>query len=377
MPDLNDLHRAFIASVNLKTAIIYSGQIRAFWDQAKAAREDKENTLATTLADKYIVILKQVQGETFEVLGQVTLSSSTLAHDFGGIEINTEYQVELICEFESKQFACGSSMIFSGQPLMVIEEDAFDAKVFVQSRIPRSWSDMEGHCKSSGGHLVSLDSYDLEQQLARTSTLEDFWCGGNMCKNSPAPAHSMWSDGSPQLNTNFAADSGLDGSHCCVKVEIFDQELNASNWKGESCKTILQGICEFTVEEYIDTPSDVFGQGISPEAVNVSWSTDGLFWQPSTYRIEFCHLESLSKAALPLMGDKCGQVIVSGHRGNHITTIANLEPFSEYQFKVIGSVEAFAKEPSTIAKARTSKNIKLTLHYECFNKYFFHFSAQK
>ena len=99
-----------------------------------------------------------------------------------------------------------------------------------------------------------------------------------MCKNSPAPGkknsytlfkffflktimfsiffseHSMWSDGSPQLNTNFAPDSGLDGSHCCIKIEMSTDHNNNSWWRGESCETMLQGICEFEVEEYLDTP---------------------------------------------------------------------------------------------------------------------------
>ena len=30
----------------------------------------------------------------------------------------------------------------------------------------------------------------------------------------------MWSDGSEQDSANFAADSGLDWQHCCVKVEV-------------------------------------------------------------------------------------------------------------------------------------------------------------
>ena len=65
--------------------------------------------------------------------------------------------------------------------------------------------------------------------------------------NFEAPAHSMWSDGSAQSNTNFAADSGLDGGHCCVKVEAVPV-TNVSKWKGEKCSTILHGICEFRVE---------------------------------------------------------------------------------------------------------------------------------
>jgi hypothetical protein len=208
----------------------------------------------------------------------------TFAHDFGGIEIDTEYEMGLICLFGEKQFACGSSRIYSGSPMMVLEEDHF-AKLFVQSRIPQTWQQMEYSCRSSGGHLVSMDSDMLEEKLAYMTNLEDYWCGGNMCKDSPAPAHSMWSDGSAQLNTNFASDSGLDGNHCCVKVEV-EKSFNNSLWKGENCDTMLQGICEFNVQEYLDTPSDVFGQGMTPNAINVSWSTDGIYWQVRRNKFE-------------------------------------------------------------------------------------------
>jgi len=62
-----------------------------------------------------------------------------------------------------------------------------------------------------------------------------------------APPHSMWSDGSAQTNTNFAPDSGLDGTHCCIKVETDQTTLN-STWKGEKCNTIMHGICEHHVK---------------------------------------------------------------------------------------------------------------------------------
>ena len=326
---------------------MYSGQIKAFWDPAKAMIKDTPKTLASTKADSYIIELRQVNKS--KVLEKTTIKGSTFIHHFGGIEIDAEYVVNLICVFGKKQFACGSSNVHSQIPL-IVQEQQFSANVLVQSRIPRSWQDMEYLCKSSDGHLVSLDSKALEDEIAAQTSLEDYWCGGNMCKNSPAPPHSMWSDGSPQLNTNFAPDSGLDGTHCCIKVE---KSGNMSTWKGESCKTMLQGICEFTVEEYLDTPSDVYGQGLSPHAVNLSWSTDALYWQPSVYIIEYCHKESLSKAALPIIGDKCKKMNITGQRGRHLEIIDNLEPFSEYKFTVIGTLDPFQKQTSTVAQART------------------------
>ena len=36
--------------------------------------------------------------------------------------------------------------------------------------------------------------------------------------STPAPQHSMWTDGSENLDTHFARISGLEGEHCCVKV---------------------------------------------------------------------------------------------------------------------------------------------------------------
>ncbi len=168
-------------------------------------------------------------------------------------------------------------MDFADSPILVQEEE-FSAKIFVQDRIPRSWQNSEYHCRASGGHLVSLDSDEVETSLASETSLLDFWSGGNLCKNTPAPSHSMWSDGSAEFNTNFATNSGLDGNHCCVKVEV-EPVANNSKWKGETCDTLLHGICEFSVDNYLDTPSDVFGKGLSPGSINMSWTTDGMFWQ--------------------------------------------------------------------------------------------------
>ena len=107
------------------------------------------------MADKYIITLKQA--DKSEILEQATLKSITYAYDFGGIEINTEYEVSLVCVFGKRQFSCGSSNLYSGGPLLVQEAD-YSAKVFVQSSIPRSWHEMEYQCRSSGGHLVSFDT---------------------------------------------------------------------------------------------------------------------------------------------------------------------------------------------------------------------------
>ena len=104
--------------------------------------------------------------------------------------------------------------------------------------------------------------------------------------------------------------------------------------------------------------SDVYGMGVTPDSVNITWSTDGIYWQPSQYKIIYCHKESLSKASLPMFGDKCGETNVTGHKGRHFAIISGLQPFSEYEFKVVGKMEGFAKETFTVANARTSKIFK-------------------
>ena len=71
-----------------------------------------EGTIASTMADKYIITLKQA--DKSEILEQATLKSITYAYDFGGIEINTEYEVSLVCVFGKRQFSCGSSSLYSG-----------------------------------------------------------------------------------------------------------------------------------------------------------------------------------------------------------------------------------------------------------------------
>ena len=72
--------------------------------------------------------------------------------------------MSLICVFGIRQFSCGTSTVYSGEPLLVQEED-YSAKVFVQSTIPRSWHEMEYQCRSSGGHLVSIDTQVKKKRI--------------------------------------------------------------------------------------------------------------------------------------------------------------------------------------------------------------------
>jgi len=53
---------------------------------------------------------------------------------------------------------------------------------------PDTWLGLEAACMASDGHLTSLDRVDVEKALVARANLTDFWCGGNMCPNSPGNA---------------------------------------------------------------------------------------------------------------------------------------------------------------------------------------------
>ena len=63
--------------------------------------------MASTKADKYIVVLRQVNKS--DIIDQAILQGLTFAYDFGGIEINTEYIINLTCVFGERKFECGTS----------------------------------------------------------------------------------------------------------------------------------------------------------------------------------------------------------------------------------------------------------------------------
>ncbi len=131
----------------------------------------------------------------------------------------------------------------------IYAKDNFNsASVYVQTQIPDSWSNLETACQSSGGHLLTVENRALERQIAENAEFKNYWCGGNICPDTPAPAYSMWSSGKSVNYMNFADDSMLDGSHCCVKLDVYDDDRNKTSWKGENCQRIMQGICEFHVK---------------------------------------------------------------------------------------------------------------------------------
>jgi hypothetical protein len=83
------------------------------------------------------------------------------------------------------QFLNYKTSFISDSPTLVDELGNSSSIVYVETSVPNSWHNLERMCDNSGGHLVSLDSNRIENQLTQKSTLSDFWCGGNMCNDSP------------------------------------------------------------------------------------------------------------------------------------------------------------------------------------------------
>ena len=56
-------HQSFIASVNLRTWILWSGGIKAVWDKALASNKNEDNSTASRPADQYSISLKKIGGK--------------------------------------------------------------------------------------------------------------------------------------------------------------------------------------------------------------------------------------------------------------------------------------------------------------------------
>ena len=50
-----------------------------------------------------------------ELIEKVILNGSTLTHNFTGIEVSAEYEINLTCSFGDREFECGYSTIFSSE----------------------------------------------------------------------------------------------------------------------------------------------------------------------------------------------------------------------------------------------------------------------
>ena len=92
--------------------------------------------------------------------------------------------------------------------------------MYHQQRVAQSWSESQEECQAGGGHLTrllkivlveilksivaSLTKREEEEQVLDSVPATDVWTGSNLCPDSPAPLHSMWTDGSENEETHFA-----------------------------------------------------------------------------------------------------------------------------------------------------------------------------
>ena len=92
--------------------------------------------------------------------------------------------------------------------------------MYHQQRVAQSWPESQEECQAGGGHLTrllkvvlveilksivaSLTNREEEEQVLDSVPATDVWTGGNLCSDSPAPLHSMWTDGSENEETHFA-----------------------------------------------------------------------------------------------------------------------------------------------------------------------------
>jgi len=95
---------------------------------------------------------------------------------------------------------------------------------------------------------------------------------------------------------------------------------------------------------------------------------DYLTFQPYEYLVEYCYLKALSSAALPLTGPKCqdlyktvrffltSQVTVDGVRGDHVANLSHLQPFTEYNVTIRGTINPFKRSRLTNFYSRTRKS---------------------
>eukprot|EP00095_Tigriopus_kingsejongensis_P002761 maker-scaffold1543_size36305-snap-gene-0.6 protein:Tk02761 transcript:maker-scaffold1543_size36305-snap-gene-0.6-mRNA-1 annotation:"predicted protein" len=335
-------HHSFVADVDFQAHIQWSGQIRAKWEAARAVMENRTaSSVSEITVSGYVIRLQYLGGE--DDLQVANLSYTDQTFSFGGILMDRSYQVVLECLFDERAIPCGTSVIATTHPAHFVESNS-SMSLYVETSLPDHWLDLETECIASGGHLVSLDHYYLEEALARRVNLSSYWSGGNICPNSPAPPDSMWSDGSAELSTNFAFRSGLDGGHCCVKVDIdnFNPETNSSSvWIGEDCSTYLH--------DYLDTPKSIRGTRISPQSINLTWTGEQRFWQPLRFLLVYCHVRHLSPASISIQGNSCRYDTTS--QASHV--LENLETFSEYNVSIIGQLPPFEQTTSAHGTVRT------------------------
>ena len=190
----------------------------------------------------------------------------------------------LSCTFGADTVECGSASVVTAAPALVR-----GTSVYSLLASPAGWAESEAECRAGEAHLASLASRGEEDAvMAGIGRVSDIWSGGNMCPDSPAPRHTLWTDGTPNEHTNFAADSGLAGGRCCVKAG------RGRGWRGALCSQLLRGVCEARVERPLVGAERLAVQG-GRVSLAVRWGRGtGRGWAPSGWRVRCCHIRSLT-----------------------------------------------------------------------------------
>jgi len=180
-----------------------------------------------------------------------------------------------------------------------------------------------------------------------------------MCPDSPAPTYSMWTDGSTNSHTNFAADSGLEVDHCCIKA-------GRAGWRGGSCSSLLHGVCEFGVTgELLADPGTLVAEG-GRGLLAVRWGRADWGWVPSSWIVTCCFLRPLSapssafsfssttEPSNTLDVSKSAACITETLESKAVGVIfKKLQHFSEFNVTVTSFLEFFNRTQSTHTIART------------------------
>ena len=108
--------------------------------------------------------------------------ASSAAAKPSSLVINTTTVVQSLVQCQ--HLITNGSTVPADGPIHV-SESVSETAIFVETMHPGSWWQLERSCQSSGGFLISLGSSKLENDIMQSTNLPSFWCGGNMCPDSP------------------------------------------------------------------------------------------------------------------------------------------------------------------------------------------------
>ena len=155
----------------------------------------------------------------------------------------------------------------------------------------------------------------------------------------------MWTDGSENLQTNFAENSELSGGQCCVKA-------GARGWRGAPCDSLLYGVCQYQVSPASLLASPAFSLTPRHRGLSLAWTcSDCQGWQPSSLAITVCLQRRLEDREAATEED-CREVTAEDEQSRDIL---GLQPFAEYKLEVTAFLEFFNMTSTTTLFGRTCK----------------------